>query len=756
MGLQEQKLAARTKPSTLQVNNVIKNADYKPTKDPLFQKNPDFTTDTMYSSERKIKTMRTTGASEREVEQFCKEENERYDAIAEMEHRQKESQKKTETLPLKEGSKVEKNEEKKKLNLPDNPHNPSTTPTPDDPTQKPPDKPKVDPPPPKTEKEKQREKEIEESNRIYEEEIKRKKAMEDKRLADKDPEYYDDNNREKWREEQRQKDEERKKRVAEQEGAYLKRFNEMYNRNAISPQFDRAVKHEYVRYQRERGPLNQVTGKAVAFSSPISNDIIQEHRGDRNPNPHDYEEEMLRGEWEEGVKTHPDWQFLNLIKTHYSRILDNIGLNAADPIAANIGHFNITGKVFADPVKVGRTVIFITRPNLNFRILQNIERSPIFLNFYGNKMGRTLMRYLQHGRAANEMFYMWTPDKKWRVPRVGRCDDYVIGGRKLNPMWLNHASATPDPLSVQYNDHFLNDAYFDTNFIPLLSNTCTETSNAKDIILDVWETEGDYSGNKLQYASGVDETMSIGEITLTFDDLYFSPVMNLMYMWIMYMHNVRKNIMKPDGRYIFHRIIDYTCSIYIFMLDTDGKTIVRWIKYGGAFPRTIPFGQILHSQEPNQQQLKQIQVPFAYNFADPMNPLTLTEFNMLAGASLHLRFDDMERNNLPFTFINAKDGALETAYRCHNYIANNTCTLGNAYQIRRTTDAGITKPKRMLKNPVGTDYIESPYDRASYFMGMRENVIGWLGVLRNYSADTLYNPYKGVPYISGGNVLMYI
>ena len=136
------------------------------------------------------------------------------------------------------------------------------------------------------------------------------------------------------------------------------------------------------------------------------------------------------------------------------------------------------------------------------------------------------------------------------------------------------------------------------------------------------------------YGAGIDDTMGPGEITLSFDDLYGSPVMNMMILWVYYIHYVTKGICVPRFNYIINRIIDYTCSIYIFMLDTDQRTIIRWIKYTGCFPKSIPFGQILHTKEPNLQALSQIQIPFQYNFASPMDPAVLAEFNMLAEPAL--------------------------------------------------------------------------------------------------------------------------
>jgi hypothetical protein len=268
------------------------------------------------------------------------------------------------------------------------------------------------------------------------------------------------------------------------------------------------------------------------------------------------------------------------IQNHYASVMDNAGINVADPIAANIGFFNNSGKVYADPIKLGRTMIFFTRPNLNFRHPNNIVKSRIFSYYRSNPLGSTIMRMLMFPDIASKMYYGLYGKENNIIPMRGTCDDLTIGGERLIE-----------------GEHCL--PLVKTNFIPLLSNTCISTGNAKDIMLDTYETEGNFSGDKLKYAGGVDESLTVGEITCEFEDLYYSPLLIIFYLWIMYMHYIGKAICDPEWAYIVHRIIDYTCSIYIFMLASDNQTIIRWVKYGGCFPISIPFGAIQHNREPN-------------------------------------------------------------------------------------------------------------------------------------------------------------
>ena len=324
---------------------------------------------------------------------------------------------------------------------------------------------------------------------------------------------------------------------------------------------------------------------------------------------------------------------LDELESYYARVLDSNMMNLKSPETANIGFFNNSGKIFTDGPKVGRTLVYMTRPNLNFVSQRNIATCRAFNNLMSSKLGLTLARELMFSDLAGKINYGGFNDFNF-IKTGAIINDILSLNDKENPTYSDIVTGANDEYIAGTKITDQTYKICKSNFIPLITNTCTETSNAKDIILEVDETEGDYSGNRLVYGAGIDDTMGPGEITLSFDDLYGSPVMNMMILWIYYIHYVTKGICVPRFKYIINRIIDYTCSIYIFMLDTDQRTIIRWIKYTGCFPKSIPFGQILHTKEPNLQSLSQIQIPFQYNFASPMDPVVLTEFNMLSEPAL--------------------------------------------------------------------------------------------------------------------------
>jgi hypothetical protein len=417
----------------------------------------------------------------------------------------------------------------------------------------------------------------------------------------------------------------------------------------------------------------------------------------------------------------PDEELIDRIQSYYSLVLDQAGLNTADPVAASIGFFNNSGKLFVDPVKIGRTVIFFTRPNLNFFSYGNIKKSRIFSYYLSSPMGAALMRLLMYPDIAGEMYYGIYGDENNKVPVAGRTDDSILGGE-----------------AVKEGENSL--PLIKSNFIPFFTNVCVSSDAGKDIMLDKHFTEPNFSDDKLTYAGGIDSSLGTGELTLAFEDIYYSPVMIILFLWVMYMHYVSKGICGPHWEYIVRRIIDYTCSVYIFMLGTDGQTIVRWVKYGGCFPGTIPFGAIQHAKDANVDALRNLSVNFSYNFMCPMDPLVLTEFNMISGPSI---YDRLRRQN------GDKDASVTNSLiRYHRLSLENAARLLEEYPPEyEGTFYSRSLPKKRLE--VKTE--EAAGASRELLEDLEANPL-----LKNRANGLISSSFYGVPYIAEGNRLMFV
>lgn len=172
---------------------------------------------------------------------------------------------------------------------------------------------------------------------------------------------------------------------------------------------------------------------------------------------------------------------------------------------------------------------------------------------------------------------------------------------------------------------------FTSPFIPLLMNTCTSLTGAKDLNLQVYEYEEDEFSTKQNVATGMDDLWAPGQITASFEDITYGPVSLLFMLWIFYIHYVSRGYITSTREHILERILDYTCSIYVFVIGPDGRTIERFGKFTGCYPTSFPLSQQLeHNNELDPSMLHKIQINFQYNRYEPMNPEILTDFNFVS------------------------------------------------------------------------------------------------------------------------------
>lgn len=464
-----------------------------------------------------------------------------------------------------------------------------------------------------------------------------------------------------------------------------------------------------------------------------------------------------------------DSKLLDELETYYSYVLDNIGLNQADPVSAAVSFFNNSGKIFADPQKQGRTRIYITRPNLNLRTWGNVERSRILSYATSSKLGTTLARFLMYPNIARNiaiggLYRRDASDKEslsWGGLGIlkGTAWDGMVAGRGGLP-YSDESKIEKDGLSYPIEK---------TPFIPVLSNLCTETSSGKDVILETEQTDSNFSGNHLVYGSGINESRGPGEITLTFEDIYGSPAFYTILMWVYYIHYVAKGICHPEREYIVNRIIDYTCSIYIFTLDTDQKTIIRATRYTGAFPKMIPFANIMHSKEIDIQALSKFSVPFQYNHACPMDPILYSEFNMIAECALTCRGGSGNPNN-EYGVTGMRAGTADKFfYGMNHYITEKEAlyfrntfnppkvptkilTPINGYE-RANDKSRYPAVKGFNSDKLFGDTSDIDFNKRTSLAGKPAFETSQVGEYGGYLGD-IYN-YRS-PYIVEGNKLMYL
>lgn len=274
-------------------------------------------------------------------------------------------------------------------------------------------------------------------------------------------------------------------------------------------------------------------------------------------------------------------ELLNSIESWYSRALDLVGLNFSNPLETYGTYFNKNMQTLGlDPQRPGNSYVFFTRPDINLsRSTKGF--SPFFDYIMTTEIGNYVAEYLQYPNVEDSKVML---DKKYKT---------------------------------------------DCPFDPLKTNLCKEISGVKDIVLDSFETTGDFMGHQLTYATGADGYDSIGEVTITFADTLLSPIFLSHFLLIQYIHEVARGEYWPKYKYLARRIIDYTISIYIFKLSEDNRTILRWGRLCGCYPINIPLDSLNYSNEVKLDELDNLSITYKYNFWEPMNPRTFIDFNKL-------------------------------------------------------------------------------------------------------------------------------
>ena len=292
--------------------------------------------------------------------------------------------------------------------------------------------------------------------------------------------------------------------------------------------------------------------------------------------------------------------------------------------------------------------------------------------------------------------------------------------------WLGSADKNR-PESVPFN--------FTSPFIPLLSNCCTSLEGARDIQMEIHQYEEDKFSSNLQVAKGFDSVWSSGEFSTSFEDMVYSPVGLLILLWVLYIHYVSRGFIATTKDHIVERILDYTCSAYVFVLGPDGRHIERWCKFTGCFPKSYPLAsQILHSNTPDPEMLQKLQITWGYNRFEFMDPQIFMDFNFLSESEWLCKL------KRPFW---------EDLYkRAYNTIADNGFT-----NIANDKDTGADEWKNVVfqiykRNPKIWDAI------APANVGMSGKVPPSL-IESDYDGQ-ISNVWGGYPYVNDGNELIWV
>ena len=164
-----------------------------------------------------------------------------------------------------------------------------------------------------------------------------------------------------------------------------------------------------------------------------------------------------------------------------------------------------------------------------------------------------------------------------------------------------------------------------------LCNAVRSVTGFNDPMLVTETTEGGFFSEDQTYVIGGDRMARTYDINCMFRDYPGSPILAMIDFWTQYMAGLTDGSIQQYADAIDLNRMDYTVSIYRFLMDRTQRNIVRWAKCTGCYPVSPPSGVCfnLNESEFMVEAASSINVPFKANRIEYDDPVILKEFNML-------------------------------------------------------------------------------------------------------------------------------
>ena len=227
-------------------------------------------------------------------------------------------------------------------------------------------------------------------------------------------------------------------------------------------------------------------------------------------------------------------------------------------------------------------------------------------------------------------------------PRLNLSDVNLAADRRFTGMRTNNVNDVAFGIRCMLDTQFCRDNLSQAQACPLidlqnpfsvlLCNALTSISGFQDPTLTTETTDNGFFQEAQTYAIGGDRMARGYEFTLSFRDYPGSPVLAAIDYWYQYMMNLCDGSMIQYADAIDANRLDYTVSIYRFIVDRTRRVITKWAKATGCFPINSPSGVPFNKGQ--NEMFVTVNDNFSVNFkvnhvGFTSDPLIIQEFNML-------------------------------------------------------------------------------------------------------------------------------
>lgn len=164
-------------------------------------------------------------------------------------------------------------------------------------------------------------------------------------------------------------------------------------------------------------------------------------------------------------------------------------------------------------------------------------------------------------------------------------------------------------------------------FVKMLSNRKTSNMDIPDIVVDELETAQNMYGSRIFYAKSSLKSDEDVEFTIDFEDTQYLEIYHFFKAYDIYRQLMWLGVVSPTTSHIENKILADHMSIFKFLIDTDGETILHYSKATGVFPKSI--NRSTFSEVQDRASVK-ITVTFKLSgWFEDMEPSILSDFNLL-------------------------------------------------------------------------------------------------------------------------------
>lgn len=242
-----------------------------------------------------------------------------------------------------------------------------------------------------------------------------------------------------------------------------------------------------------------------------------------------------------------------------------------------------------------------------------------------------------------------------------RCGGGIVYG--ANSQVLNHTDTALLYRMNPYIFKLLTDRVRcgDSNNFNMLLSQQVASFTIEDEELNAMEVGKSWSGNSMYYGDQY-TGKGAGSFRCSFTELQDLSVIKLLKLWITYIDNVSKGAWSPSydlngsamiskygsytnwvnsepvgsslsDSYVYSKTLDYAASVYVLKCDPTGQNVLYWTKYFGVFPTNTGVSALSWDSNNGIGDSPKLDITFKYCFKKDLSPISLFEFNDIAGVA---------------------------------------------------------------------------------------------------------------------------